>query len=154
MSFDRGLSIGLFLFSSWALYLSITMPKTAIRQTVGPEVFPIVISACLMASAVALFVKTVREGAARAHRAELPEGEKEDRKTQALALLGIGVYIFAMEPLGYVVSTALLCIYETAVFETGHWVRNVLSGVGFSVAVYAIFVNFLDVLLPKGLIGW
>ncbi len=154
MSFDRGLSIGLFLFSSWALYLSITMPKTAIRQTVGPEVFPIVIAVCLMLTAVALFVKTTREQALRAHRSELAEGEKEDRLTQGLALLGIGVYIFAMEPLGYVVSTSLLCIYEAAVFETGHWVRNVLSGIGFSVAVYAIFVNFLDVMLPKGLIGW
>lgn len=154
MSFDRGLSIGLFLFSSWALYLSITMPKTAIRQTVGPEVFPIVISLCLMLVSVALFVKTTREKAASARRSELPEGEREDRRTQALALLGIGVYVFAMEPLGYILATSLLCIYEAAVFETGHWVRNVLSGIGFGVVVYAIFVTFLDVLLPKGILGW
>jgi len=154
MSFDRGLSIGLFLFSSWALYLAITMPKTAIRQTVGPEVFPIIISVCLMLVSVALFVKTTKEKAVSARRSELPEGMGEDRRTQALALLGIGVYVFAMEPLGYIVSTALLCIYEAAVFETGHWVRNVLSGIGFSVLVYATFVNFLNVLLPKGLLGW
>ena len=154
MSFDRGLSIGLFLFSSWALYLAITMPKTAIRQTVGPEVFPIIISICLMAVSVALFVKTTREQAAGAHRSELPDGMGEDRRTQALALLGIGVYVFAMEPLGYIVSTALLCIYEAAVFEMGHWVRNVVSGIGFSVLVYACFVNFLDVRLPIGLLGW
>ncbi|HEX2986951.1 MAG TPA: tripartite tricarboxylate transporter TctB family protein [Chloroflexota bacterium] len=154
MSFDRGLSIGLFLFSSWALYLSITMPKTAIRQTVGPEVFPIVISFCMILAAVALFVKTVREKATKVRHSELPEGVGEDRLTQGLALLGIGVYIFAMEPLGYIVSTALLCIYETAVFETGHWVRNVASGVGFSVVVYATFVSFLDVMLPKGILGW
>jgi len=154
MSFDRGLSIGLFLFSSWALYLSITMPKTAIRQTVGPEVFPIVISLCLMLVSVALFVKTTREKAASARRSELPEGEREDRRTQALALIGIGVYVFAMEPLGYILATSLLCIYEAAVFETGHWVRNVLSGIGFGVVVYAIFVTFLDVLLPKGILGW
>ena len=154
MSFDRGLSIGLFLFSSWALYLSITMPKTAIRQTVGPEVFPIVISLCLMLVSVALFVKTTREKAASARRSELPEGEREDRRTQALALIGIGVYVFAMEPLGYILATSLLCIYEAAVFETGHWVRNVLSGIGFGVVVFAIFVTFLDVLLPKGILGW
>jgi putative tricarboxylic transport membrane protein len=154
MSFDRGLSIGLFLFSSWALYLSMTMPKTAIRQTVGPEVFPMVISACLMAASVALFVKTTREKATRIRHSELPEGEKEDRLTQGLALLGVAVYVFALEPLGYIVATSLLGIYETAVFETGHWVRNVLSGVGFSVVVYACFVNFLDVMLPKGILGW
>ncbi|HEX2922741.1 MAG TPA: tripartite tricarboxylate transporter TctB family protein, partial [Chloroflexota bacterium] len=130
MSFDRGLSFGLFIFSSWALYLSITMPKTAIRQTVGPEVFPIVISVCLMATSVALFVKTVREKAVKARHSELPEGVSEDRLTQALALLGVGVYIFAMEPLGYIVSTSMLCIYEAAVFESGHWLRNVASGIG------------------------
>lgn len=154
MSFDRGLSVGLFLFSSWALYMAITMPKTAIRQTVGPEVFPIIISLCLMAVSVALFAKTRKEAPVRAQRTELPEGEGEDRRTQALALLGIGVYVFAMEPLGYIVSTALLCIYEAAVFETGHWVRNVLSGVGFSLFVYGVFVNVLGVLLPRGIIGW
>lgn len=154
MSFDRGLSIGLFFFGSWALYMSITMPKTAIRQTVGPEVFPIILSVCVMATAVALFVKTTREAPLHAHRSELPEGVKEDRRTQVLALVGIGVYVFAMEPLGYIVSTALLCLYEAAVFESGHWVRNVLSSVGFSLAVYGIFVNFLNIVLPKGILGW
>jgi len=154
MSFDRGLSIGLFLFGGWALYLSMTMPKTAIRQTVGPEVFPMIISVCIMASAVALFIKTTREKSSGVRRSELPEGVGEDRRTQALALLGIAVYIFAMEPLGYIVSTSLLCIYEAAVFESGHWLRNILSGVGFSVFVYATFVNFLDVMLPKGILGW
>ena len=42
----------------------------------------------------------------------------------------------------------------TAVFETGHWLRNVLSGVGYSVAIYTLFVRFLEVLLPVGLLGW
>lgn len=154
MSFDRGLSIGLFLFGSWALYLAITMPKTAIRQTVGPEVFPIILAVCVMAAAVALFIKTLKEAPLLTRRSELPEGEKEDRRTQFLALLGIGVYVIALEPLGYILATAILTIYEAAVFEAGHWVRNVLSGIGFSLGVYAIFVNFLNIVLPRGLFGW
>lgn len=154
MSFDRGLSIGLFLFGSWALYLAITMPKTAIRQTVGPEVFPIILSVCVMAAAIGLFIKTTKEKPLKARRSELPEGVKEDRRTQYLALLGIGVYVIALEPLGYILATAILTIYEAAVFESGHWVRNVLSGVFFSLGVYAVFVNFLNIVLPKGLFGW
>lgn len=155
MSFDRGLSIGMFFFSSWALYLATTMEKTAIRQTVGPEVFPIGLTICMMLASVALFFRSTRERETRAGSGELPEGvEKEDRKTQLLVLLGIAAYIFALEPLGYILATALLCIYETAMFEAKHWLRNLLSGVGFSVGIYVTFVNVLDVMLPKGLLGW
>ncbi|MGE5619501.1 MAG: tripartite tricarboxylate transporter TctB family protein [Sphingomonadaceae bacterium] len=155
MSFDRGLSIGLFFFSSWALYLAITMEKTAIRQTVGPEVFPIGLTVCMLLASVALFIRTTRVKEAEAGSGELPEGvEREDRRTQFLVLLGIAAYVFALEPLGYILATALLCIYETAMFEAKHWLRNLLSGVGFSVGIYLIFVNVLDVMLPKGLLGW
>lgn len=150
MSFDRGLSIGLFLFSIWTLYLSTTMKLSAVRQIVNADVFPIIISISMMLAAVALFFKSLKEKPIKAHRSELPEGVTEDRKTQVLAMLGIGAYVFAMEPLGYMLSTALLTIYETAVFEAKHWVRNLLSGVGFSLFVYITFVHILRVLLPKG----
>lgn len=151
MSFDRGLSIGLLFFSLWALYLSITIEKTAIRQTIGPEVFPIGISVLLMLASVVLFVRSLRVKEERAGASELPEGvEKEDRKTQLLVLLGVAVYVFTLEPLGYVMATFLLCFYETAVFEARHWMRNVLSGAAFSIGVYYVFVYLLNVLLPKG----
>ena len=150
MSFDRGLSIGLFLFSVFTLYLSATMKLSAVRQIVNADAFPIIISIALMASAVALFIRSLKVKPVNAHRSELPEGEGEDRKTQIMAMLGIVVYVFAMEPLGYIVSTALLTIYETAVFEAKHWVRNLVSGVGFSLFVYITFVHVLRVLLPKG----
>lgn len=151
MTFDRGLSIGLFFFSIWALYLSITIEKTAIHQTIGPEVFPIGISILFMFASVSLFVRSLRVKGERAGASELPEGvDKEDRKTQLLVLLGITVYVFALEPLGYVIATFLLCFYETAVFEARHWMRNVLSSAAFSIGVYVAFVYLLDVLLPKG----
>ena len=155
MTFDRGLSIGLFLFSSWVLYLSITIPKTAIRQTVGPEVMPIGVAIALMLSSVALYFRSLRVEVAKPASATLPEGvEQEDRMTQGLVLLGIVAYMFLLEPLGFIVATSLFCIYEASMFEPGRWIRNSLSGVGFSVAVYALFVNFLEVLLPTGILGW
>lgn len=155
MTFDRGLSIGLFFFSTLALYFSITMPTTAIRQTVGPQLFPMGIALCLMAASVALFFRTMRVAEDRAGAGELPEGvEREDRATQAAMLAGVAVYIFLLEPLGYIVATGLLCIYEAFVFDPSHRLRNILSGAAFSVGVYAIFVNVLDILLPKGILGW
>lgn len=154
MSFDRVFSVVLFLFSAWVFYLSRTMKLSAVRQIVNADVFPTIIAVAMMAAAVALFLKSMREKPFKAKREELSEGEGEDRKTQILAMLGIAVYVFAMEPLGYIVATALLTVYETAVFESKHWVRNILSGVGFAVGVYYIFVQILGVLLPKGIFGW
>ncbi len=155
MTFDRGLSIGLFLFSGWVLYLSTTIPRTAIRQTVGPEVMTVGIGLCLMLASVALFIRTLRVGAVKSGLGIFPEGvEREDRVTQALILLGIVAYMFLLEPLGFIVATSLLCIYVATLFEARKWIRNVLVGVGFSVAVYAMFVNLLEVLLPTGILGW
>ncbi len=155
MRFDRGVSIGLFLFSLWVVYLSVTIHKVAFRQVVGPEVMPIGIALALMVASVLLFRQTLVAHGANVTSGELTGKElKEDRSTQGLVILGIVVYIFALEPLGYVISTALLCIYETAVFEPKHWVRNILVGIAFAVVVYTIFVKFLAVLLPVGLLGW
>jgi len=155
VSFDRGVSIGLFLFCSWVLYLALNFKATAVRQVVGPEVIPIGIVLCLMAASVALFVRTLRSASVEGGQVVLPEGvQREDRKTQLLVILGILVYIFALEPLGYIVATTALCIYETAVLEAGHWVRTILSGVAYSVAIYTLFVRFLEIMLPVGLLGW
>lgn len=155
MTFDRGLSTGLFFFSTLALYFSITMPTTAIRQTVGPQVFPMGIALCLMVASAVLFFRTMRVEEDRAGAGELPEGvEREDRATQAAMLAGVAVYIFLLEPLGYIVATGLLCIYEAFAFDPSHRLRNILSGAAFSVGVYIIFVNLLDILLPKGILGW
>lgn len=155
MTFDRGLSIGLFLFSTLALYFSVNMPTTAIRQTVGPQLFPMGIALCLMAASALLFLRTLTGAVERAGAGELPEGvEREDRTTQLAMLAGIAVYIVLLEPLGYIVATGLLCIYEAFVFDPAHRLRNIASGAAFSLGVYVIFVNLLDILLPKGIFGW
>jgi putative tricarboxylic transport membrane protein len=160
VTFDRGVAVGLFFFASAMLYSAVSMPRPLVRQIVGPEVLPILLMGLLAVASVALFIRNgpikVSNSAPKGELAKLLETEsiKVDHKTQALVVLGIAVYIVLFESLGYVISTALLCIYETAVFEAKHWVRNVLVGAGFSVAVYLLFVHILNVGLPKGVLGW
>ncbi len=153
MKFDRGTAIALFLLACGTLYLSLTMSKSAIRQTVGPEVFPAILSLLIMAGAVALFVRTFRLREVAGKVPSALEGVKDvDLRTQVLVILGMAVYIVVLEPLGYIIATALLCTYEAFMFDAKHWLRNVLSGLAFAVVVYFSFVNVLNVLLPKGIL--
>ncbi len=155
MSFDRGVSLGVFLFGAWVIYGSFHIPKTGMLQFVGPEVMPIGVGAALMVTAVALFVRTWRLKDVQVTTIELPEGvEREDRRTQILVFLGLAVYPFLLRPLGFIVATSLFCLYESTVFEARHWLRNVLASMGFSVGVYYLFVSILEVLLPVGILGW
>ena len=163
MKFDRGVAIGLFMLSLWVAYISLNITKAAFRQVVGPEVVPLGIAGGLMVASVLLFRSTLQPQPATSSSDEVPQrpvellpeqSVSEDRVTQGLVILGIAAYIVVLEPLGYVVSTALLVTYEAAVFESKYWVRNIASGVLFSVAVYTLFVRFLEVLLPVGILGW
>lgn len=151
MSVDRKTAIGIFVLSLGVLYLSINIPKTAIRQTVGPEVVPIGLSLALMISAAILYARPARAVAAGSEPAEF---EHEDRLPQALVLLGVVGYMFLLEPLGFIVATAGFCIYESTVLDPRRWIRNVLASIGFSLAVYAMFVNLLEIMLPVGILGW
>jgi putative tricarboxylic transport membrane protein len=155
MSFDRGVSVGLFVMAGWMIYMAISMPKAAFRQSVGPEVVPIGIALGLMLASVLLFRATLKAGTTNVATVDVPhQSIGEDRVTQLLVILGLVAYVIALEPLGYLVSTALLCIYEAAVFEPKHWVRNILSGVLFATVVYTLFTNVLEVMLPVGILGW
>lgn len=155
MSFDRKLSVILFVFSAWTLYVSLTTPTSAIPQRIGPEVMPAIVSVGLMLSAVALYVRSMRlEAVAHASGTSGEAVEQEDRVTQVLVVLGLIAYIALFERLGFVVATALFCIYEASVLEAKYWVRNVTAGVVFSVAVYTLFVRVLEVMLPVGVLGW
>jgi putative tricarboxylic transport membrane protein len=70
-----------------------------------------------------------------------------------LVLAGLIVYGFILVPVGFILATTLLIIYEARLLQPGKWVRNAGVGFGMGAGVYLIFVKLLNVMLPAGILG-
>ena len=70
-----------------------------------------------------------------------------------LILLALFIYAVILEPVGFIICTSLLVIYQARVLERGRWIRNIVIGLVFSIGVYFIFVKVLNVMLPAGVLG-
>jgi len=141
------------------IIVELETPKANIPQAVGPEVMPIGILLLLIVNALALFVQTVygkgKPPAAAAPTAAGASSESWVKKYKAvlLVLLGLIVYGFILVPIGFVLATTFLIIYEARLLQRGKWIRNAAVGFGVSVGVYLIFVKLLNVMLPAGILG-
>ena len=141
------------------IIVELETPKANIPQAVGPEVMPIGILLLLIVNALALFVQTVygkgKPPAAAAPTAAGASSESWVKKYKAvlLVLLGLIVYGFILVPIGFVLATTFLIIYEARLLQRGKWIRNAGVGIGVSVGVYLIFVKLLNVMLPAGILG-
>jgi hypothetical protein len=60
-----------------------------------------------------------------------------------------GVYFWAFDKLGFIISSTIYLLALMAWFNRGKWLANVLTAVLFSVLAYIMFVK-LDVNLPRG----
>jgi putative tricarboxylic transport membrane protein len=141
------------------IFVELDTPKANIPQAVGPEVMPIGILVLLIFNAFALFFRSVY-GKGKPASLVNDEGKEHSAppwrkkyQTVILVLVGLLVYGFIVVPVGFILATAFLIIFEARVLQAGRWVRNVAVGVGFSTGVYLTFVKLLNVMLPAGIFG-
>jgi hypothetical protein len=141
------------------IFVELDTPKANIPQAVGPEVMPIGILILLIINALGLFLKS-----AYGKGKPVPLAGDEDKDPAApswgkqyqaiiLVLTGLVVYGFTVVPVGFVLATVFLIIFEARVLQAGRWIRNVIVGFGFSTGVYLVFVKLLNVMLPAGILG-
>jgi hypothetical protein len=72
----------------------------------------------------------------------------------ALTLLGLAAMVLLVEPLGLVISILLFLLYLTLVVQRLGVAIGIGASVGTVVFVYAVFVYFLEVPIPKGPLGF
>ena len=83
-----------------------------------------------------------------------PALEKWGLMRVGLALLGLGAMVFLVEWLGLALSILLFLLYLTLVVQRHAVGVGIGASVGTVVFVYAVFVYFLDVPVPKGPLGF
>ena len=141
------------------IVVELDTPKANIPQTVGPEVMPVGILMLLIVNAVFLFLQSTSGKRAPVSSVAVdapappPQSWLKKYRGIMLVLLGLMVYGFVLVPVGFILATSFLIIYEARVLQPGRWVRNVVLGVGSATVVYFTFVKLLNVMLPAGILG-
>lgn len=81
---------------------------------------------------------------------------KENREV-LLSFVFLAVYTALMEPVGFLISTALYVYAETVILtrpEKKNYVTPAIVAIVAAVAIDLVFVRFLNVLLPTGIFGF
>ena len=159
LRFDAMVALMTIPIAIFLIIVELDTPKANIPQTVGPEAMPIAILVLLMINAVFLFLQSTSGKRASTSSAAIdppappPQPWLKKYRGILLVLLGLTIYGLILVPVGFILATSFLIIYEARVLQPGRWVRNVVLGVGSSAFVYFIFIRLLNVMLPAGILG-
>ncbi|GAB3523751.1 tripartite tricarboxylate transporter TctB family protein [Arthrobacter monumenti] len=116
-----------------------------------PGFFPVIVGIGLMGFGIAFLVRTtlkpdydLREQAAEEHA-------DTHWRTLWTVIVGLVIYAYVLEPIGYIPATAIFFVAIAWVGGSRKWIRDIIVAVLFSVAVYFFFTEVLGVRLPAGL---
>ena len=146
---DRIGAIVCLVIAGIALWQSMKVPMGNIRQP-GPGFLPFWVGVILaLLSAVLWFQAGVRKPGVEPVRFLSGEG-----KWPYVVAAGVGLltYTFLLEPLGFIISTTILILWQAQLFEKGKWIRNLVVSILFSIVVYYLFAHVLEVMLPTGIL--
>ncbi len=157
-------ALSVFVVAGALIYLRAAMglEKLQVGDALGPQVFPAIVAICMLCSGLLLAWETWRKQVDPDSSATLaPEsgstaaGPTEGRR-QSLVLVAMlawtALYYVAFEPVGYIVSTI---VYLTALLIFFHRVNPLINlgyAAAFTAVAYLLFTNFLQVVLPSGIL--
>ena len=119
----------------------------------GPGLLSFGAGAVMGLLALAFLIGTFLKGKASGE----PSGEAERGSHTATVVaicLSLFVYTIAVNWLGFVLATLMFVIFLFRIVETESWWRSLLKGVLVTAGNYLVFVVWLGIHLPKGVLPW
>jgi putative tricarboxylic transport membrane protein len=121
----------------------------------GPRFFPLVVAVGLLVFGTLFLISTTLRQDRYLGEKAAAEGAATDWPTTGQVVSILVVYAFLLDPLGYIVATALL--FPAAAYVLGSRgrrkvLRNLAIGVVLGVLVFFSFTELLGVRLPDGLL--
>lgn len=143
---DIGVGIGLIIFSTWVFWYSTTYRKVVI-YIYGPNFFPQIISILMGLCGVILIIRAARGEV-------LSKTDHIDLRGFSRMVIAIGMcigYLYLMKVIGFAMGTSVfLFVLMTFLGQQGLIIR-IMSSIGASLIVWAIFRYFLVIPLPMGM---
>jgi putative tricarboxylic transport membrane protein len=122
---------------------------------VGAGFMPKVVGVLLIALSLALIVQVAR---GRLGEPDESEGDVDVRHTRwvplAVCVAAVGIFIAAVEPLGYVIVSSIVFWLTAWAVGARHIIRTAIIAVALSLVVYLSFTRLLDIPLPAGFLGF
>ena len=126
---------------------------TSSNDPVGPKALPFVIGAALIVVAVFYAVDVARGGTGEAEEGEdIDLSTSVDWRTIGLLMGAFALNAVLIEPLGWVISGALLFWGSAFALGNRHHVRGLAIGVALSLITFYAFAVGLGVNLPAGVL--
>ena len=131
------------------------LPKSQVME-IGPDFMPTVIGVLVFVLAALLTVQGVRGLKTKViDPASIP---KCDYKRVVLSIVLVLIYVFALGPVGFIVTTLVFLPLQMLVLspdnerDVKHIIRLLIIDVIFTAAVYALFRYAFMIMLPTGIL--
>lgn len=135
--------VGLLLAIGFA-FAALAIEESFLSDAVGPKAFPLIIAAVLGLSSISIALKPDAS----------PTWPDLSRLVEiAAAVVVMVLYAELLPVIGFVFATALAAAYLTWRLGSGP-IASVLTGVGTSVGIYAVFHLVLGLSLARGPLGF
>ena len=122
--------------------------------TVGPQIFPYLISGLVVIIALGIFIEIFRGNLGQPEGTEFGDTvDKTDFKSLFLVAGSMATYPLLIERAGFVVATTVAFFGVSYAFGAKNPLKNFLVSIIFSAIVYFSFTRGLNVNLPSGILG-
>jgi putative tricarboxylic transport membrane protein len=139
--FDRYASVVFIALGVSLFFYSQTLTTSSTGGSIGPKELPMFLAVALTITAVLNLAAAIRS------RSSGKKKGLEYRKF--LIILGLLLlYVFLLEPLGYVISTFLFLMGAFQTMEKGQYLKSALIAAAFSGGVYLLYVKVALGVLP------
>ena len=121
----------------------------------GPGLFPIIVGAALILTAAACLIQNLVSRAPAAPGLEdagAPVHAHREFGTAWLLVAALILYVVVLKPLGFPIALTLLLMASVRIFGYRRWLRNIAMSVLMTVIAYVVFIVWLKVPLPLGIL--
>jgi putative tricarboxylic transport membrane protein len=122
--------------------------------TVGPQIFPYLVSGFIILISLGLFIQIFRGNLGVPEGTEFGEVvEKTDFKSLSMVAGSMLTYPLLIERAGFIIATSVAFFGVAFAYGAKNLVKNLIISVVFSFIVYFTFSKGLNVGLPAGILG-
>jgi putative tricarboxylic transport membrane protein len=122
--------------------------------TVGPQIFPYLVSGFLILVSIGIIIQVLRGNLGQPEGTEFGDTiEKTDFKTLLVVAGSMATYPLLIERAGFIVASTVAFFGVSFAFGAKNVVKNLIVSVIFSAIVYFSFTRGLNVNLPSGIMG-
>ena len=122
--------------------------------TVGPQIFPYLVSGFVILISLGLFLQIFRGNLGVPEGTEFGEVvEKTDFKSLAMVAGSMLTYPLLIERAGFIIASSVVFFGVAFAYGAKNFLKNLAISVIFSLIVYFAFSKGLNVSLPAGILG-